>query len=437
MSSKFLLLLLFAFPSYLFSSENNIDSLKKHLRDFPSEDTTAVHTLNGISLAYMHKANDSCLLYADKAIALATKIGYTAGVADGYDRKACFYNGKGEYKKGLYYSIEGYKLFEKLKDKRAMSNLMNSIGNTYLGLNNTEKALESYLKSYEIAAQDSSKYMMAISSIGIGNIYLDSRKDAATAIDYFKRSKAIFEKQNALYPLSICYTLIGNCLVELERYDEAFENFDKAVVQLKELDNSYGIASTYEIIAAAYEKQGSKTIALNFYEKAYSIFVERKAYDNIKNVCLNISNLYSKTLNFEKALEYYVHYSNYKDSVFNLESNKQVLEIEGKYESEKQLQQIELQEAKLSQQQTRQTILMIGIGVAVLLMLLFFFRYYEKQKSNKALSIANENLESKNDIIQLKNKEITDSIEYAKRIQNTLLPSEKYIWQTLKRLNNK
>jgi tetratricopeptide (TPR) repeat protein len=436
MSSK-LLLLFFVFHLSLFSAENNIDSLKKHLKDFPTEDTSAVQTLNKISLAYMHKANDSCLLFADKAIELAKKIGYTAGVADGYDRKGGFYNGKGEYKKGLYYSIEGYKLFEKLKDKRAMSNLMNSIGNTYLGLNNNEKALESYLKSYEIAAQDSSKYMMAISSIGIGNIYLDSRKDAATAIDYFKRSKAIFEQQNAMYPLSICYTLIGNCLVELERYDEAFENFDKAVIQLKELDNSYGIASTYEIIAAAYEKQGSKTIALNFYEKAYAIFVERKAYDNIKNVSLNISKLYSKTLNFEKALEYYVHYSNYKDSVFNVESNKQVLEIEGKYESEKQQQQIELQEAKLSQQQTRQTILMIGIGVAVLLMLLFFFRYYEKQKSNKALSIANENLESKNDIIQLKNKEITDSIEYAKRIQNTLLPSEKYIWQTLKRLNNK
>jgi tetratricopeptide (TPR) repeat protein len=435
MSSKLLLFFLL-FHLSLFSAENNIDSLKKHLKDFPTEDTSAVHTLNKISLAYMHKANDSCLLFADKAIALATKIGYTAGVADGYDRKCGFYNGKGEYKKGLYYSIEGYKLFEKLKDKRAMSNLMNSIGNTYLGLKNNEKALESYLKSYEIAAQDSSKYMMAISSIGIGNIYLD-RKEAAKAIDYFKRSKAIFEKQNALYPLSICYTLIGNCLVELERYDEAFDNFDKAVIQLKELDNSYGIASTYEIIAAAYEKQGSKTIALDFYEKAYAIFVERKAYDNIKNVCLNISNLYSKIFNFEKALEYYVHYSNYKDSVFNVESNKQVLEIEGKYESEKQLQQIELQEAKLSQQQTRQTVLIIGIGVAILLMLLFFFRFYEKQKSNKALSIANENLESKNDIILLKNKEITDSIEYAKRIQNTLLPSEKYIWQTLKRLNNK
>ncbi len=101
----------------LFADEVNVDSLKRLLQINSSEDTTSVQTLNKISLAYMHKANDSCLLFADKAIALATKIGYTAGVADGFDRKAGFYNGKGEYKKGLYYSIEGYKLFEKIKEQ--------------------------------------------------------------------------------------------------------------------------------------------------------------------------------------------------------------------------------------------------------------------------------------------------------------------------------
>jgi len=435
MSSKFLLFFTFC-QLALFSNESKLDSLKSFLNSNSKEDTTTVLTLNKIALAYMQKANDSCLLYADKAISIAQKINFIAGIADAYDRKGGFYNGKGEYKKALYFSIEGYKLFEKLNNKGAMSNLMNSIGNTYLGIKNQAKALESYTKSYAIAEQDSNKYMMAISSIGIGNIYLE-KKEATQAIEYFKRSKNIFEKQNALYPLSICYTLIGNCLVELERYDEAFENFDKAVIQLKKLDNSYGMAATYEIIAAAYEKQGSKTIALDFYLKAYSIFVERQAYDNIKTVSLSISQLYQKTNNFEKALEYYTKYSNYKDSVFNIENNKQLLEIEGKYESEKKQQQIELQEAKLSQQQTRQNALIVGMVVVAFVLLLLYIRYSEKQKSNKVLSVANERLEIKNGIIEQKNKEITDSIEYAKRIQTTILPSEKYILQELKRLNKK
>ena len=420
----------------LFSNESKLDSLKQYIKEHAQEDTLTVLTLNKIALEYMHKANDSCLLYADKAIAIAKKINFIAGIADAYDRKGGFYNGKGEYKTALYFSIESYKLFEKLNNKGAMSNIMNSMGNTYLGIKNQSKALQSYTKSYSIAEQDSNKYMMAISSIGIGNIYME-KKDASSAIEYFKRSKVIFEKQNALYPLSICYTLIGNCLVELERFDEAFENFDKAVILLKKLDNSYGMAGTYEIIAAAYEKQGSKTVALDFYLKAYQIFVERKAHDNIKTVSLSISNLYQKTQNFEKALEYYINYSNHKDSVFNLENNKQLLEIEGKYESEKKQQQIELQEAKLSQQQTRQNALIIGIAVVIIVLLLLYIRYSDKQKSNKVLSVANERLEIKNGIIEQKNKEITDSIEYAKRIQNTILPSEKYILQELNRLNKK
>jgi hypothetical protein len=45
-------------------------------------------------------------------------------------------------------------------------------------------------------------------------------------------------------------------------------------------------------------------------------------------------------------------------------------------------------------------------------------------------------LEEQRDIIEEKNKEITDSIKYAKRIQSTLLPSEKYIEKNLNRLND-
>jgi hypothetical protein len=45
-------------------------------------------------------------------------------------------------------------------------------------------------------------------------------------------------------------------------------------------------------------------------------------------------------------------------------------------------------------------------------------------------------LEEQKDIIEEKNKEITDSIKYAKRIQSTLLPSEKYIEKNLDKLNN-
>jgi len=412
------------------------DSLLNYLNTTTSEDTSKVNALNKVALYFLETASDSCLLFAKQAETLSQKLNFKKGHAEALNNLGSFYNAKGEYQLALKYYIDSYKIAESMDAKRTMSNLMNSIGNTYLGIQNNEKALEAYLKSYSIAEADSNKYMMAISSIGIGNIYME-KDEAKLSLDYFIRAKNSFEKENALYPLSVCYTLIGNALVELNRFDEAFENFDKAIIQLKKLNNSYGVAGTYEIIAAAYEKQGSKNIALDFYLKAHKLFLERKAYDNLQKVCLRISRIYKEQKNFEKSLLFFEDYSHYKDSVFNTESNRQLLDVEAKYENEKKQQQIEVQNAKLGEQQVRQNFLLIGIGVVIMVLVLLYVGYNQKQKSNKALSQANDRLEVKNQIIQQKNKEITDSIVYAKQIQNTILPSEKYIAQALSRLNKK
>jgi hypothetical protein len=57
-------------------------------------------------------------------------------------------------------------------------------------------------------------------------------------------------------------------------------------------------------------------------------------------------------------------------------------------------------------------------------------RSFKKENSNYA-----KELEDKNAIIEEKNKSITDSINYANRIQRSLMTSEKYIEKELNRLN--
>jgi len=53
------------------------------------------------------------------------------------------------------------------------------------------------------------------------------------------------------------------------------------------------------------------------------------------------------------------------------------------------------------------------------------------------LNSANERLFEQKKIIEDKNKDILDSIRYAKHIQQALLPTEKYIDKSLKRLQKK
>lgn len=427
------------------NADNKPDSLY-NLLSKKNHDTTRVNIYNNIALYFEEQANDSCLFYANSALTLSKKINYINGCGKAYNTIGSYYNGKGEYQTALANFIDGYKIYEKNKNRRAMSNLMNSIGNTYLGIDNQKKALDAYTQSYEIASEDSNTYMMGISSIGLGNIYL-LKKDANQALYFFMRAKNVFEKPPvALYPLSVSYTLIGDAYIELNKYDEAFLNFNKAVEQFKTLNNTYGIAATYQVIGEAYKKQNNFNKALEYFLKSFPIFEERKAYDDLKHLSLNISNVYKQQHNFEKALEYSNKYISYKDSVLSIEKNKQLLEVETKYEIEKKEQQnliLKKQNDLSNERIERQSIISYFIIASLVVSLLFgvfMYRVYsQKKKAHSLITKQKEQVEQKQQeieaqkqVIELKQKEIVDSINYAKRIQYALLANDKLLSENLK-----
>ena len=66
---------------------------------------------------------------------------------------------------------------------------------------------------------------------------------------------------------------------------------------------------------------------------------------------------------------------------------------------------------------------------------IFIFRSYRaKQKINKELLVKNEIIAEQKHEVEEKQKEILDSIRYAKRIQMSLLASDKYITRSIERL---
>jgi hypothetical protein len=70
----------------------------------------------------------------------------------------------------------------------------------------------------------------------------------------------------------------------------------------------------------------------------------------------------------------------------------------------------------------------IGAFIAMALLVFAVFRGYSQKKK------ANAEISRQKEIIEEKQKEIIDSIRYAKRIQNALITSEKYVERNLFRL---
>lgn len=75
-----------------------------------------------------------------------------------------------------------------------------------------------------------------------------------------------------------------------------------------------------------------------------------------------------------------------------------------------------------------------GLLLVLILAIVVYRGSKQKQKANNQLLAKNEIIEAQKHIVEEKQKEIIDSINYAKRIQQSQLPTEKYITKSINRL---
>ena len=111
-----------------------------------------------------------------------------------------------------------------------------------------------------------------------------------------------------------------------------------------------------------------------------------------------------------------------KDSIFSEKSQKDISELQTRYETLKKEQAIKQLNTETALQNSviqRQRLMILTFVVGFLLILGFvvlLFKLYRKIKS------ANKLLNEKNLLISQQKQEITDSIRYASRIQTSVLP---------------
>jgi serine phosphatase RsbU (regulator of sigma subunit) len=369
---------------------------------------------------------DSSFRFAFNALELSRKINYRHGEATSYACMGEVYNAKGNYNLALKNLHEAYTLFEATGDLVAMNTVMNSIGNTYVGNKDYTKALESFQQCYKLGHELKNERTIAIAAFGIGNMYGNFEK-MDSAFKYLNIALSKFSEQKFTYAEAMTYAQIGQLKDSQKDYKSSLMNLDKAMLLFREIDQAYGIGVTYQAIGKTYYDMSDKEKALENYLAAYEVHKKRNAYDNLKESCESIYKVYQDLGDYKRALTFHEKFMDYKDSVFNEQSRKQLLETETLYKTRDKEKEIKLKNLALDKSQAdvknRTMFLYIFIGVSLLFLMMgsFGFRlYHQKRKANKEIII-------QKNIIEEKNKNITDSIRYAEYIQRSILPDDNVI----------
>ena len=156
--------------------------------------------------------------------------------------------------------------------------------------------------------------------------------------------------------------------------------------------------------------------------------------------------LYEKEKDYKTALEYYIKYKISNDSLSNFERSRLIAQKEIQYEYDKKsladsVENVEAQKVKdakienqnlqIKQEKTQRYALYGGLALVLIGAGFIYNRFKVTAHQNKLIEKQKQEVESQKDLLVEKNKEIFDSMTYAKRLQEAILPPSEYITELL------
>ena len=229
----------------------------------------------------------------------------------------------------------------------------------------------------------------------------------------------------------------GIFLLETNRLDEAIRELNQAhalAMEDKMIDSE---ATILVYIGKYYRLKKVFDESKTQLERSISIAKENLLDHELSETYEELILLHKDMGNFEEAYNTLVLQTELKNKLLNIEKINTISRLEKKLalsEKEKEIEREKLNSQKAREQNQLLTYALIAMAIFCI----FIIYLFVKSRSLKnEISIQNKDLERQNHIIEEKSKRITDSIQYAKRIQQSLLPTEVYIHKSIKRLKKK
>jgi len=401
----------------IFSSK--IDSLKRALHRSTGTERATLLTDLGNEFIYLN--TDSALLYCNLGLELSKSLKLKNLQALGLNNIASVYLQKGDYAKALTKYIEAEKIYDTEKNLTGRCQTVTNIGVVYELQNFFDKALEQYNIALEISLQVENKDYQAQLFGHLGSVYY-SVGNKEKALENFKESLKINEAIKNVARIMEALNNVAVIYQELGKYSEALENFNTDLEYARNMNIKTDVIAILHNISLVYKDQKDFPNAISYLDSSIYLAKEIRDFDDMREAYSTLSEIYKEQNNFPKALESFQLSAAAKDSLLNQTREKQFIEMSTKYETEKKDAENKLLKIEGEKQKTILVAISAGLLLVAALAFLIYSSYRQKKKANVLLAGQNAEIKAQKHIIEEKQIEILDSISYAKRLQDAILP---------------
>jgi tetratricopeptide (TPR) repeat protein len=438
-------LLILIFCSGFIFSQTTLEKSYSKLAN-PANDTAKVNALNYLAKYHINVDQDSGRFYVQQAILLSKKLNYKRGIGMATLTEGILQSDLGNYPEALDLILEATDLAQEIKDYALLAGCKLNLGNFYIKTGDIDKALEIYKDGLSVAREHKIFYTEAslLTSYGMG---LKLKGELDSAIIYYE--KVLDIHHNQLHDSVIIAAIYNNMAsVHFAKGDiKTAENYLFESYKINKMmgNQRYMLMNLSNMGELNSMPGGDFDKAVEYFGEAIEMAKKMGAKEALETIYQGMSNVYYNAGKYDTAYTYLNMSLAYKDSIYGEGKRAQIMEISEEFKTrqiqdsllikEKELELSQSNELAAELKASKTTWQLAGVVimmVAVLIVLLVVYRNSKNQKRiNALLQDKNEEINHQKLEIEEKNTELTDSINYAKRIQQAILPSANYLAKVL------
>ncbi len=401
--------------------------LKKSLTTKEKEKTSfaLATSINNSGYYYSTKGNFAeALKYYHKSLKLQVKLNDSEGIATSYNNIGAIHNKQGDIPNALEYYHKSLKQYEEISNKEGLAQCLNNIGHIYQSQNETNLALEYFHKSLKLFEESNNQRGVAtlLNSIGFAYFNIDNHDKA---LNYYNQSLKIREETNDKKGVASSLNNIAAAYERNKENSQAIDYYLKALSIYETIDDKNGRSIILSNIGRIYFDQGKLTQAKEYAEEGFQISKELGLPENLKGIAHTLSKIYEKEGKGIEALKMYKLHVLMRDSVNNEQNAIAAAKEQSKYEYEKNKAIDDAEYDKIitikNKEKEKQIIISIATAFGLLLVVVFLIFVFNRLKITNRQKL----------VIETQNREIVDSITYAKRIQDAILPAKTFVDECL------
>lgn len=315
------------------------------------------------------------------------------------------------YDKALSNLAKSEAIYSELNLPRELDAVYTSIGNVYLRQKDYSKAETYYLKSLEIGKAMGARNSIAGMYSNLGVIYYEQGK-FDQSIEYYEKALQLRKEINSPYMIADSYLTLSNSYYSKKDYEKSYDYYKKYHLLLDSLSHVSSGKEMAEMQTKFETREKEQQISLlSKDQQVKTLLLEQNTRELMNQQLMNNNKLREiELLN--------------KDKIINENNLKAARQAESEKQKELEIaNKDKLINEKEAKREKQVRYLFTAGFIVVFILALFILRgYIQKRKTNLVISNQKKEVELQNRLIQQQKNEITDSINYAQRIQQAILP---------------